>query len=114
MGRLLKIAAPELLRKNFSYLVQRCFDENSSVRHSLMTEVIDYLKTYRDRYSFFNLLIPVLFGLFDDQDIFIAEESKLAWIEIGKIFELENESDLKEEMDYPVQPPESWPKNIQS
>ena len=76
LGRLLKIAAPELLRKNFAILVQRCFDENANVRYALMKELVDYLKTYRDRYSFFNLLIPVFFGFFDDEDIIISGESK--------------------------------------
>lgn len=74
-----------------------------------MTELIDYLKTYRDRYSFFNLLIPVFFGFFDDEDIFIASQSQSAWSEIGAVFELENEKDLKEELDYPVAPPQAWP-----
>ena len=92
--------------------VQRCFDENSNVRHTLMTELIDYLKTYRDRYSFFNLLIPVFFGFFDDEDIFISSESRAAWVEIGAIFENENESDLKEELDYPVAPPVAWPDTV--
>ena len=32
MSKLLKISDPALLRKNLAYLVQRCFDENASVR----------------------------------------------------------------------------------
>jgi dynein assembly factor 5 len=110
--QLLKIAAPEHLRKNMSILVQRTFDENAIVRTALMIEVVDYLKTYRDRYSFFNLLIPILFGMFDDEDPVIAEKSKREWNEIGAVFEKENETDLKEEMDYPVAPPQAWPDSV--
>ncbi|CBY21682.1 unnamed protein product [Oikopleura dioica] len=110
--QLLKIAAPEHLRKNMSILVQRTFDESAVVRTALMIEVVDYLKTYRDRYSFFNLLIPILFGMFDDEDPVIADKSKREWNEIGAVFEKENETDLKEEMDYPVSPPQAWPDSV--
>ena len=108
MSQLLKISAPELLRKNLAYLVQRCFDENSSVRYALFEEIHDYLDNYRDRYSFFNLLIPIFFGFFDDDDVFISTESKKKWILLGEKFVKENEQDLKEEIDFPTEKPENY------
>lgn len=110
MSNLLKISDPALLRKNLAYLVQRCFDENASVRYTLFEEIHDYLGTYRDRYSFFNLLIPIYFGFFDDEDVFISTESKEKWVKLGEQFQNENELDLKEEIDYPTEQPKNYPE----
>jgi len=112
MLKLLKISAPELLRKNLSYLVQRCFDDSPHVRRALFENVLDYMLTYRDRYSFFNLFIPILFGFFNDPDDNLAADAQTGWERCGALFERENEEDLKEELDYPRKAADHYPLGV--
>ena len=113
MLKLLKIAAPELLRKNLSYLVQRCFDDSPLVRRALFENVLDYMLTYRDRYSFFNLLIPIYFGFFTDSDDNLKADALIGWDKCGALFERENEEDLKEELDYPREKATHYPEGVE-
>ncbi|XP_057317290.1 dynein axonemal assembly factor 5-like isoform X2 [Hydractinia symbiolongicarpus] len=84
----------------FTHIAQRTFDHSAPVR-LIVTEVVGkWILELRDRYSFFQKLIPLLLsGLSDDMPE-IREESLNYFRKAGKLYEEENENDFKDKLEY--------------
>uniref|UniRef100_H2YGR6 TOG domain-containing protein n=1 Tax=Ciona savignyi TaxID=51511 RepID=H2YGR6_CIOSA len=87
-----------------SHLAQRFFDQSSQVRMSVTRIIGRWLLELPDRYSFFYKFIPLILTSFSDEMPDIRIEARRLWHEAGKLYEQENEGDLKDKLDF-VQPP---------
>ncbi|KOB75170.1 HEAT repeat-containing protein [Operophtera brumata] len=81
---------------NFAHQHFRLFDENAQVRMQVTLEVGNWMLNYRDRYSFWHRMIPLLLT------------SKL-WADVGLQYMEENEEDLKKKTDFLQDVPTHYP-----
>jgi len=86
----------------FNHIAQRIFDNSPSVRLVVSEVAGEWLLKLRDRYSFFQKLIPLLLSGFSDEMPEIRERSYIYFKEAGKLYEEENEAEFKEEKEYHV------------
>ncbi|XP_028267789.1 dynein assembly factor 5, axonemal [Parambassis ranga] len=96
-----------------SHLAQRLFDDSPQVRKAVTTVVGDWLLHMRDRYSYFHKLIPLLLSSINDE---IPEIRLLAadlWRQVGAQWEKENEDDIKDKMDFLLNPPPHYPPGVE-
>ncbi|KAM6905310.1 dynein axonemal assembly factor 5 [Xenentodon cancila] len=96
-----------------SHLAQRLFDDSPQVRKAVTVVVGDWLLHLRDRYSYFHKLIPLLLSNVSDE---IPEIRLLAadlWKQAGKQWEMENEDDIKDKMDFLLTPPQHYPPGVE-
>jgi len=88
----------------FTHIAQRTFDHSPTVR-LMVTEVAgEWIISLRDRYSFFQKLIPLLLSGFSDEMPEIESKSKEYFKRAGELYEEENEDDkqLREKKEYSV------------
>lgn len=79
-------------------LAERLFDQIPVVRRAVAQVAARWLLQYRDRYSFFHKILPLLLtGLNDEVEETRAEAAEL-WEKVGLQFQQENEKDLKNEL----------------
>uniref|UniRef100_A0A3Q4G3X0 Dynein axonemal assembly factor 5 n=1 Tax=Neolamprologus brichardi TaxID=32507 RepID=A0A3Q4G3X0_NEOBR len=96
-----------------SHLAQRLFDDSPQVRKAVTAVVGDWLLHFRDRYSYFHKLIPLLLSTINDE---IPEIRLLAvdlWKQVGAQWEKENEDDIKDKMDFLLTPPPHYPSEVE-
>uniref|UniRef100_T1JE66 ABC transporter domain-containing protein n=1 Tax=Strigamia maritima TaxID=126957 RepID=T1JE66_STRMM len=95
------------------HLAQRLFDHSPQVRVKITEVVGRWIVELPDRYSFFYRFIPILLtGLADD----VPENEQTAqdlWFAAGAQFEVENEEDLKDELDFKKPAPIHYPPDVQ-
>ncbi|GAB1607799.1 dynein assembly factor 5, axonemal-like [Argonauta hians] len=92
-----------------THLAQRLFDQVPAVRAAVTNVVGHWLLFLPDRYSFHHKLIPLLLSSINDPQPSIRESAVAFWHDIGMKFEKENESDLKDQMDFPEEDPTHYP-----
>ncbi|KFM80495.1 HEAT repeat-containing protein 2, partial [Stegodyphus mimosarum] len=74
------------------------------------TEVIgDWLLTFKDRYSFFHYLIPLMLSALHDYVPDIRLKASDLWKKCGEQYLSENENDYKDLIDFPRPEPENYP-----
>uniref|UniRef100_A0A7N8XPP7 Dynein axonemal assembly factor 5 n=1 Tax=Mastacembelus armatus TaxID=205130 RepID=A0A7N8XPP7_9TELE len=96
-----------------SHLAQRLFDDSPQVRKAVTAVVGNWLLHMRDRYSYFHKLIPLLLSSINDE---IPEIRLLAadqWKQVGAQWEMENEDDLKDKLDFHIAPPVFYPSGVE-
>nr|CAI5857256.1 unnamed protein product [Callosobruchus analis] len=67
---------------------------------------------YRDRYSFFHKILPLLLTGLNDEVQETRMEAACLWEKVGLQFQQENEKDLKDELDFLFEPPKYYPEDI--
>ncbi|ESO05753.1 hypothetical protein HELRODRAFT_111152 [Helobdella robusta] len=102
----------KLVNDVISHLAQRLFDPVAVVRLEVIKVVGDWLLNLVDRYSFHHKLIPLLLSGMTDDVLEIREEADCLWSDVGKKYELENENELKDKMDFVKPQPDHFPPNI--
>lgn len=85
-----------------SHIAQRTFDHSPIVRLMVTNVVGDWLLNLRDRYSFFHKLLPLLMTGLSDEMVDIRQKSKELFEQVGRQYELENEEELKDKLDFQV------------
>ncbi|ORX38796.1 ARM repeat-containing protein [Piromyces finnis] len=75
-------------------------DKTGSVREVLYKTVSEWLLKLRDRYSYGDKLLPLLFAGFVDEVPKYQEQCKSYMNEIGALYEYDWESRLKDQLDY--------------
>ncbi|XP_064104461.1 dynein axonemal assembly factor 5-like [Macrobrachium nipponense] len=86
--------------KDVSGPMAQCAMDLPQVRLVLVTVGGTLAKEMPDRYSYWHYILPLfLFGL-TDEDNDVREKAMTLWSEVGKQYEMENEDQLKEEMDF--------------
>uniref|UniRef100_A0A3P8W8T4 Dynein axonemal assembly factor 5 n=1 Tax=Cynoglossus semilaevis TaxID=244447 RepID=A0A3P8W8T4_CYNSE len=96
-----------------SHMAQRLFDDSPQVRKAVTAVVGGWLLRMRDRYSYFNKLIPLLLSNISDD---IPEIRLLAadlWRQVGEQWEKENEEDIKDKMDFLLSSPPFYPAGVE-
>ena len=88
------------LDSSISPLWNLIFDNTGNVRLKLFTIVGEWLLELPDRYSIGYKILPLLLAGVGDEMPSIREKSLLIMNEIGKLYETEWESRIKDEMDY--------------
>ncbi|KAF6199198.1 hypothetical protein GE061_007223 [Apolygus lucorum] len=93
-------------------LNKKMLDSMYQVRLALVKLAGHWLIKLPDRYSFFAHLIPmVLSGLADDNEDVVREAGKL-WEEAGELYLKENETDLKDKINYEEKMLEHYPEGV--
>lgn len=79
-------------------LAERLFDQIPVVRQTVARVAAKWLLEYKDRYSFFHKILPLLLtGLNDEVEETRVEAANL-WVKVGLQYQQENEKDLKDEL----------------
>lgn len=94
------------------HMAQRLFDDSPQVRRAVAAVVGDWLLHLRDRYSYHCKLVPLLLSCINDQVPEIQQLASDLWKQVGAQYEKENEKDLKDMMDFPLDPP-SYPPGVE-
>ncbi|XP_058270319.1 dynein axonemal assembly factor 5-like [Hemibagrus wyckioides] len=95
-----------------SHMAQRLFDHSPQVRKAVTLVAGDWLLNFKDRYSYFHKLLPLLLSSHSDD---LPEIKALAcelWWQVGAQWEKENEDDLKNKMDYLLSSPLQYPPGV--
>ncbi|KAH9491870.1 Dynein assembly factor 5, axonemal [Bulinus truncatus] len=95
------------------HLAQRLFDQTPGVRKAVTRVVGGWLLDLPDRYSYHHKLIPLLLTSFSDEQTEIRELAESLWHDIGLKYEVENEEDFKDKLDFQAPPPSHYPPNIE-
>ncbi|XP_023943230.2 dynein axonemal assembly factor 5 [Bicyclus anynana] len=90
-------------------MAEKLFDENSQVRLQVTMEVGNWMLTYRDRYSFWHRMIPLLLTSLSDVMADIRNTATQHWDAIGLQYMEENEEDLKKKTDFLKDTPAHYP-----
>ncbi|XP_034830515.1 dynein axonemal assembly factor 5 [Maniola hyperantus] len=90
-------------------MAEKLFDENTQVRLQVTMEVGNWMLTYRDRYSFWHRMIPLLLTSLSDVMADIRETASKLWDDIGRQYMEENEEDLKKKTDFLKDTPAHYP-----
>nr|XP_023027609.1 dynein assembly factor 5, axonemal [Leptinotarsa decemlineata] len=93
-------------------LAERLFDQIPIVRQTVGQVAARWLLEYRDRYSFFHKILPLLLTGLNDEVVETRNEAAELWEQVGLQFQKENEKDLKDELDYLIDLPKYYPENI--
>ncbi|XP_054722252.1 dynein axonemal assembly factor 5-like [Uloborus diversus] len=92
-----------------SQLAQRSFDHSPFVRTAVMEVVADWLLMFKDRYSYFHQLIPIMLSTLFDEVEKIRNKAMILWRKAGDQYVSENEKDYKDLIDFPRPDPENYP-----
>ncbi|XP_050670875.1 dynein axonemal assembly factor 5 [Leptidea sinapis] len=90
-------------------MAEKLFDENSQVRMQVTQEVGNWMLNYRDRYSFWHRMIPLLLTSLSDVMANIREAATKLWSDIGLQYMEENEEDIKKKTDFLKDVPSHYP-----
>ncbi|CAH2037929.1 unnamed protein product, partial [Iphiclides podalirius] len=90
-------------------MAEKLFDENTQVRMQVTLEVGNWMLNYRDRYSFWHRMIPLLLTSLSDVMADIRETATKLWDDIGLQYIEENEEDLKKKLDFLQDVPSHYP-----
>ncbi|XP_045497343.1 dynein axonemal assembly factor 5 [Colias croceus] len=90
-------------------MAEKLFDENTQVRLQVTLEVGNWMLSYRDRYSFWHRMIPLLLTSLSDVMADIRETATNLWRDVGLQYMDENEEDLKKKTDFLKDVPSHYP-----
>ncbi|XP_050345777.1 dynein axonemal assembly factor 5 isoform X2 [Nymphalis io] len=90
-------------------LAEKLFDENTQVRLQVTMEVGNWMVSYKDRYSFWHRMIPLLLTSLSDVMTVIRETASKLWNDIGLQYLDENEEELKKKTDFLKDIPTHYP-----
>nr|QFR37577.1 HEAT repeat-containing 2 [Phigalia pilosaria] len=90
-------------------MAEKLFDENPQVRLQVTQDVGNWMLNYRDRYSFWHRMIPLLLTSLSDVMVEIRETADKFWTDIGLQYMEENEEDLKKKTDFLKDVPSHYP-----
>ncbi|KAK9883614.1 hypothetical protein WA026_001787 [Henosepilachna vigintioctopunctata] len=89
-------------------MAEKLFDQIPVVRRTVAQVATKWLTEYRDRYSYFHKILPLLLTGLNDEVPETREEAIKNWKIVGKQYQEENEKDLKDEMDFLIEPPKYY------
>ncbi|CAK1546977.1 unnamed protein product [Leptosia nina] len=90
-------------------MAEKLFDENTQVRLQVTLEVGNWMLNYRDRYSFWHRMIPLLLTSLSDVMADVRDTATKLWTDIGLQYMEENEEDLKKKTDFLKDVPTHYP-----
>nr|AGC92707.1 HEAT repeat-containing protein 2-like protein [Heliconius erato] len=90
-------------------MAEKLFDENTQVRLQVIMDVGNWMLIYRDRYSFWHRMIPLLLTGLSDLMANVRETATKLWDDIGLQYMEENEEDFKKKLDFLKDVPKHYP-----
>ncbi|KPJ08314.1 HEAT repeat-containing protein 2 [Papilio machaon] len=90
-------------------MAEKLFDENTQVRLQVTLEVGNWMMKYKDRYSFWHRMIPLMLTSLSDVMADIRTTATKLWSDIGLQYMEENEEDLKKKLDFLKDVPTHYP-----
>ncbi|RZC34979.1 HEAT repeat-containing protein 2 [Asbolus verrucosus] len=93
-------------------MAEKLFDQIPLVRRTVAQVAARWLLEYRDRYSFFYKIMPLLLTGLNDEVEDTRIESHRLWEKVGLQYKNENEKDLKDEIDFLLEPPKYYPEHL--
>ncbi|CAL4065617.1 unnamed protein product, partial [Meganyctiphanes norvegica] len=103
IGDILLYGDTSVIKEVSGQLAQRMMDV-PQVRLVVVTLGGVLLTKMQDRYSYWHRLLPILLSGLKDDDEEVKNKAMELWSEVGKQFEDENEEQLKQEINFDVQP----------
>ncbi|XP_018576048.1 dynein assembly factor 5, axonemal [Anoplophora glabripennis] len=93
-------------------LAEKLFDQIPAVRQAVARIAARWLLEYRDRYSYFHKILPLLLTGLNDEVEETRIDSTVLWEKVGIQYQEENEKDLKNQLDYLSLEPKYYPKEV--
>ncbi|EFA07827.2 HEAT repeat-containing protein 2-like Protein [Tribolium castaneum] len=93
-------------------LAEKLFDQIPLVRRTVAQVAARWLQDYRDRYSFFHKILPLLLTGLNDEVEETRNESTQLWEKVGLQYQKENEKDLKDQIDFLLELPKHYPTEL--
>ncbi|KAF5289722.1 hypothetical protein FQA39_LY03639 [Lamprigera yunnana] len=112
MGDIVMHSNYKVLEEVVGPMAERLFDQIPAVRQMVVQVASRWLREYRDRYSFFHKLLPLILTGLNDEVTETREKAHHLWEIVGLQFEKENENDLKDQMDYLTKLPKYYPVHL--
>uniref|UniRef100_A0A8C4QWF5 Dynein axonemal assembly factor 5 n=1 Tax=Eptatretus burgeri TaxID=7764 RepID=A0A8C4QWF5_EPTBU len=109
LGQVVLHSSGKTLEDVFTHLAQRLFDDAPMVRQAVTDVVSMWLLNLRDRYSYFHKLVPLLLSSLSDEMPDIKQSAAEYWSKIGLQWQMENEEDLKDKLDFSSPTPQLYP-----
>lgn len=94
---------------SISPMAEKLFDESNEVRMQVTLEVGHWMLTYRDRYSFWHRMLPLILTSLSDVIEDIRTTASNLWNDIGRQYMEENEEDFKKKTDFLKDVPTHYP-----
>lgn len=98
----------EEVREVCSHLSQRVMDNNPKVRLCVAHQLQYWMINLPDRYSFYDIFIPLLLSSNIDESCTVSDASIDLWHKVGQKYEEDNYSQFKEELNFESQMQPSW------
>ncbi|XP_056631569.1 dynein axonemal assembly factor 5 isoform X1 [Diorhabda sublineata] len=112
IGEIVMHSSYKALDEAVGPLAEKLFDQIPIVRRAVGQVAARWLLEYRDRYSFFHKILPLLLTGLNDEVLETRMEAAELWEKVGMQYQNENEKDFKEESDYLIKPPKYYPINV--
>ncbi|XP_059471593.1 dynein axonemal assembly factor 5 isoform X2 [Neocloeon triangulifer] len=109
IGVVIQYGTHNLVEKVAQVLAERLYDSSPAVRKAVVSIGGDWLCNLPDRYSQFCRIIPLVIIGMDDEMPEIREIAFTVWDKAGRLFEMENEDELKNELDYGIKNLPNYP-----
>ncbi|XP_037872856.1 dynein axonemal assembly factor 5 [Bombyx mori] len=109
IGAIVMSGNVKCLELSITPMAEKLFDENSQVRLQVTLEVGNWMLKYRDRYSFWHRMMPLLLTSLSDVMASIRETATKLWDDVGLQYMEENEEDLKKKSDFLKDVPSHYP-----
>ncbi|XP_075973416.1 dynein axonemal assembly factor 5 [Anticarsia gemmatalis] len=109
IGAVVQAGNAKCFELSISPMAEKLFDENAQVRLQVTLEVGNWMLSYRDRYSFWHRMIPLLLTSLSDVMSDIRDTASSLWTDIGLQYMEENEEDLKKKSDFLKDVPTHYP-----
>ncbi|KAI5635449.1 dynein assembly factor 5, axonemal [Phthorimaea operculella] len=112
IGAIVLAGNGQCFEKAITPMAEKLFDENAQVRMQITQEVGNWMLNYRDRYSFWHRMIPLLLTSLSDVMEDIRNTAATLWNNVGLQYMEENEEDLKKKTDFLKDVPTHYPPDI--
>ena len=112
LGDVIRYGNNKSVEDVISHFAQRIFDPIPAVRTALINVIGDWMLNLPDRYSFWHRMIPLLLSSLDDSQTEIRELGVEFWHRAGRQFEEENETELKDKLDFSIEMPAWYPSDV--
>ncbi|XP_039753956.1 dynein assembly factor 5, axonemal [Pararge aegeria] len=109
IGAIVLAGSVKCFELSITPMAEKLFDENTQVRLQVTMEISNWMLTYKDRYSFWHRMIPLLLTSLSDVMADIRETASKHWEAIGLQYMEENEEDLKKKTDFLKDTPTHYP-----
>ncbi|XP_068631779.1 dynein axonemal assembly factor 5 [Battus philenor] len=109
IGAVVIVGNAKCFELSITPMAEKLFDENTQVRMQVTCEVGNWMLNYRDRYSFWHRMIPLLLTSLSDVMADVRETATKLWSDVGLQYMEENEDDLKKKLDFLKDVPSHYP-----